>query len=716
MDHSEHRLPKTQPISLEKQNIETAQTENFCSKDITPYCDTIIDQKLKEPLTGMEINSPIPKSLAGYQIISRIGEGGMGTVFLAEHTGLRKKVALKIISNTVLNKDTISRFIREARTLAQLEHPNIVQVHDVGSEDGQYYLVMQYIEGTTLQQKILQEKLSYSEKLNILLQVSEAIAFAHERQIIHRDIKADNVLISRSGEVKLADFGLAKLFNNDSTEAQLTVSGQILGTPDYLAPEISLGKPANTLSDLYALGVLFYFTLTKKLPFKAENLANLLLKHVHEIPVSPQTYAPEISEDLNYLILKMLQKFPEERYASVEAMQLDFQQIIAGEMLLGQNKKIIWEARNRVPQKKKAFFLKFRFFFVLGGILFLLIGIWWMFALPIVPNLRLEKQEKQKEFIENTSIFETSLELLTQQIKEQDDELQQALIQVLKKELFSFSTEKKLFWIRVLGHLQKKAEPCVPEIARCLSDKEQNIAEFSAEALSLIGTEEAITHLIPQHQHSFGYIRKTSAWAAGKQKQKRSLEILKTLLKDPLDDIQFQAILSLGELGVFATETKPLLLEKLKTTTDLKLLQALSLALLKIGVSSNEPLEPFLEALQYSDDILQGNLIFAIGLLGPRAKKAISQIKPFLKSQNNHLYINAKTALIKIGDPETITISSLIQDLESSSPEIQETAAERLGQYGKEAKPAISALEKLLKDKNIRVRYFASQALQKIQE
>jgi serine/threonine protein kinase len=264
-----------------------------------------------DSLIGMEI---------GHSRIERkLGAGGMGAVYLAHHTGLNKPIAIKVLPPELAsNAEFIGRFQREARLAARLEHPNVVQVYDVGSEQGIHYITMQYIEGRSLD-AILRDKKKFSvgESVAIARRVAVALVAAHKLGIVHRDIKPANILLSKDGLIKVADFGLAKDTDSNRT---LSGTGQIVGTPYYMSPEQAQGLDVDARSDLYSLGATLYHLITGRKPFDAPTPISIVLKHVSEEPDPPCKIDPSIPENVSAVIGRMMAKKPEDRQKNAEEL------------------------------------------------------------------------------------------------------------------------------------------------------------------------------------------------------------------------------------------------------------------------------------------------------------------------------------------------------------------------------------------------------------
>src|SRR5688572_30436509 len=258
-----------------------------------------------------------------YKIIGRIGAGGFGEVYLGEHTQLNRKVAIKILIQSISSQeDLVKRFQREARSAAALTHPNIIDIYDVGEGDGIYYFVMKYIEGETLSQVMQRNpRMDPAEAIHITQQIADALDYAHENNVVHRDIKPANVMLDPYGKPLLMDFGVARV----QYEGNLTKTGTLLGTPHYLAPEQPLGKPIDGRSDIYSLGIMFYEMLAGRPPFHDENSITLIFKHINEPPQPLNAQAPELDPELCFIVHKMIEKSVENRYQSaaevVEALQ-----------------------------------------------------------------------------------------------------------------------------------------------------------------------------------------------------------------------------------------------------------------------------------------------------------------------------------------------------------------------------------------------------------
>ena len=258
-----------------------------------------------------------------YEIIKTIGEGGMANVYLASDTILERNVAIKVLRGDLSNDEKfIRRFKREALSVSNLSHPNIVEVYDVGEEEGNYYIVMEYIDGKTLKQ-LLQKRgaLTLTEVLDIMSQLTDGLAHAHEAYIIHRDIKPQNIMIQDNGLIKITDFGIATAINS----TQLTQTNSVMGSVHYLPPEQANGKGSTIKSDIYSLGILMYELLSGSVPFKGDTAVEIALKHMKEKMPSIRKQIPTIPQSVENIILKATAKNPKNRYDSVREMYTDLQ-------------------------------------------------------------------------------------------------------------------------------------------------------------------------------------------------------------------------------------------------------------------------------------------------------------------------------------------------------------------------------------------------------
>lgn len=256
-----------------------------------------------------------------YQIIKSLGEGGMADVYLAVDTILNREVAIKMLRGELSNDPvTLLRFQREANAASKLNHPNVVQVFDVGEYEGRHYIVMEHVRGRTLKQLIqLRGALHKEEAVNIMKQVVSAVQHAHEHHIIHRDIKPQNIMIKDDGTVKITDFGIALAHD----AVQLTQSDSVLGSAHYLAPETTRGEPATNQIDIYALGIVFYELLSGDVPFHGDNPVQIAMKHLSEEIPSIREFNPSLPQAIENIIIKATVKNRAQRYKTAQEMYDD---------------------------------------------------------------------------------------------------------------------------------------------------------------------------------------------------------------------------------------------------------------------------------------------------------------------------------------------------------------------------------------------------------
>ena len=256
-----------------------------------------------------------------YQIIKTLGEGGMANVYLAHDTILDRNVAVKVLRGDLANDEKfVRRFQREALSASSLSHPNIVEMYDVGEDDGQYYIVMEYVDGKTLKQ-VLKSRghLSVTEVVDIMLQLTDGMAHAHDAYIIHRDIKPQNIMILSNGMIKITDFGVATALNS----TQLTQTNSVMGTVHYLPPEQAQGKGSTIKSDIYSMGIMMYELLTGLVPYKGDNAVEIALKHLKEPLPSVRKANPSIPQSIENVIIKATAKNPKNRYTDAREMHED---------------------------------------------------------------------------------------------------------------------------------------------------------------------------------------------------------------------------------------------------------------------------------------------------------------------------------------------------------------------------------------------------------
>jgi tRNA A-37 threonylcarbamoyl transferase component Bud32 len=271
-------------------------------------------------LVGMQLSGR-------YRLDAQIGSGGMSTVYRAFDANLERRVAIKLLHREIAaDSDQLERFRREARAVAQLSHPHIVGVIDAGEDEGRPYIVFEYVEGQTLKERIRQlGRLPVDESVAYAIEIARALGCAHSHDIVHRDVKPQNVLIDDEGSAKVTDFGIARSLRDDG----LTADGRVLGTTDYVSPEQALGHDVNGQSDIYSLGVVLFEMLTGEVPFHGENQISVAMKHVREDLPDIQRLRPEVSATLASVLDHMTEKDLAHRYGDVPSLVGDLEEALA---------------------------------------------------------------------------------------------------------------------------------------------------------------------------------------------------------------------------------------------------------------------------------------------------------------------------------------------------------------------------------------------------
>jgi len=294
----------------------------------------------------------LPRDFGSYELIEEIGRGGMGVVYKARQKGLDRTVAIKmILASHLASAEHVRRFRAEAKAAAALQHSHIVHIHDVGQLHGQHYFAMEYVDGTSLAERIAQGPVDVETAVRLVAQVARAIGHLHQHGIIHRDLKPSNVLLDADEQPYVTDFGLAKVFAADS---QTTATGVIAGTPSYMPPEQASGQShqVGPRSDVYSLGAILYELLTGRPPFQEENPLDTLMQVLSREPTLPRELNRRIPRPLELICLKCLAKSPEDRYASAEALADDLERFSRGEALQARPPHLIqrlWSWSRREP-------------------------------------------------------------------------------------------------------------------------------------------------------------------------------------------------------------------------------------------------------------------------------------------------------------------------------------------------------------------------------
>jgi serine/threonine protein kinase len=276
----------------------------------------------------------IGKTLGKYEVLEHIGHGGMSEVYKGQHAQLDRMVAVKVLHPFLAGEEGfVIRFKREARIVATLRHPNIMQVYDFDYNEALdiYYMVMEYIDGPTLKTRMTEGLLPQEEAVRIGIAIADALDYAHQRGMVHRDVKPANIMFMQDGQPVLTDFGIAKML----TLSGLTASGAMVGTPAYMAPEVGMGRQGTAASDIYSLGVVLYQMLTGQLPFESDSPMGMVMQHINDTPPPLARFVQSVPQGLEAVVLKAMAKTPEERFGRAAEMAAALRQVIGLEVIAG---------------------------------------------------------------------------------------------------------------------------------------------------------------------------------------------------------------------------------------------------------------------------------------------------------------------------------------------------------------------------------------------
>jgi serine/threonine protein kinase len=338
-----------------------------------------------EPKSG-----PVLPTVAGYRVLGVLGQGGMGVVYQAEQTGLKRLVALKmILSGPHARPEERARFVTEAKAVARLQHPNIAQIYEIGEHDGGAYLSLEFVDGGSLAQRLRRAPPTPQEAARLVESLARAVQHAHERHIIHRDLKPGNVLLTVAGVPKIVDFGLAKQLDDDG---QHTTSGAIIGTPSYMAPEQACGKKKGVgpASDIYALGAMLFELVTGQPPFRGETPLDTLYQVSTLDPPVPSSLKPGCPRDLETIILKCLEKDSRRRYTNASALADDLHRFLTSEPIWAQRVSLFrrglrWARHRPAEAAVLAMIVCVALALVAGEVLQVLQGWWGAGPTPFAP-------------------------------------------------------------------------------------------------------------------------------------------------------------------------------------------------------------------------------------------------------------------------------------------------------------------------------------------
>jgi len=453
----------------------------------------------KAPAAG---DVPLPETVAGYEILGLLGRGGMGVVYQARQQGLKRLVALKmILAGGHASSRALARFRSEAEAVAQIQHPHIIQIFEVGEEAGLPFFSLEYVEGGSLAGKIASTPQKPREAAQLVQLLAQAMECAHQKGIVHRDLKPANILLTLDGSPKITDFGLAKQITDDSAK---TRSGTILGTPSYMAPEQAEGRAheVGPLADVYSLGAILYELLTGRPPFQGITLLETIQQVQTQEPVAPTQLQPGVPADLETICLKCLRKEPGQRYASAADLAEDLRRFLAGEPIrarpVGRVERL-WRWSKRNPRVA-----------LLSGTVAVLVVVWAMTASVLVWRLNLQQQATA----EQAAIARENEAKANTNAAEAKSRYQKAAASMIDlTERAQNRLRSKRMAARSLPEVQQLREDLLKQFRQSLAQMAQELEKAEATPFATVGTAQKLGDLLSrlgQHkealeQYQLGY-------------------------------------------------------------------------------------------------------------------------------------------------------------------------------------------------------------------